>query len=180
VAWAALAAHAVLVIALLIQFRSSGGYISQRYLMPVVPLMAVLLAIGLLRLAALIRIPDRALWESIVGLLVSTGMLVVPFVAYHSTILAVRRSAKPVGLQEPALGWPAPSLALGLAAVAAVCFVLLEGRVLVAGLGTSELAPESERAHRREGDAPVEADGSAQLSEDMSSAPAQVNSGSVE
>ncbi len=183
VAWAALAAHTVLIVVLLIQFRASGGYISQRYLLPVVPLMATLLAIGLLRLAALVPHPDRARWDAVVALLVSTAMLVVPFVAYHASLVSVQRSVKPPGLADPAVGWPGPALALGLAALAAVGFVLLQARRLVidplAGDSVVE-ATDSKRAHRPEGDAPVEADGEDQLSDDMSSAPVQVNSGSVE
>ena len=182
-AWAALAAHTVLIVVLLIQFRASGGYISQRYLLPVVPLMATLLAIGLLRLAALVPHPDRARWDAVVALLVSTAMLVVPFVAYHASLVSVQRSVKPPGLADPAVGWPGPALALGLAALAAVGFVLLQARRLVidplAGDSVVE-ATDSKRAHRPEGDAPVEADGEDQLSDDMSSAPVQVNSGSVE
>lgn len=198
VAWVAVLTHAVLVLALLIQFRSSGGYISQRYLLPIAPVMVTVLAVGVLRLAAAVPNPDRERWDAMVMLLTSTGMLLLAFVAYRATMVSIERSKKVPGLELPALGSPAPAFALGVAALAAVGFLLVQalrvvgdsgaghpdaGRADIPDTGQAD-TPDTGRAPRRVDEVPEEAQKSdnAQLSDmsDMSSAPAQLNSGSTD
>ncbi|HEX6074453.1 MAG TPA: hypothetical protein VFZ32_04205, partial [Micromonosporaceae bacterium] len=120
-AWWILAAHFAVLLALLIQFHSAGGYVHRRYLLPILPLLATVLAVGLLRSATVLRHPDRIRWHAMVVLLLGTGMLLLPFLADGSSAVPVERVPKVPRLEYPSLGWPAPMLAVGVAALAGLC-----------------------------------------------------------
>ncbi|MGH3728052.1 MAG: hypothetical protein ACRDTU_04785 [Micromonosporaceae bacterium] len=186
-AWCALLGHAVLLFLLLSQFRSGGGYLSQRYLLPVMPITATLLAVGVCRLAEVVPTRDRQRWQAMVSMLVSTGMLGLAFVAYRASMVSVERSAKVPGLEHSALEGPAPALALGVAALAALGFVILQARRVLelpdqdgGQPGSRTSGTDSDRAHHLVGGAPEDPiEGQGQLP-DIRSAPTQVNSGSAE
>lgn len=193
VAWWLLGLHAVALLTLLVQFHSSGGYVHRRYLLPLLPLLATVLAVGLLRLATALSplvpqpasasrldpsvtspssirpsevCPDQQRWHAMVMVLVSTGMLLLPFVADGSSAVPVERSPKVPGLGYPTLGWPAPMLAYGMAAAAALWFVVREAqRVLVVASVPGQLVasgpdgrPGNTRTRRPTGDAPFDAE----------------------
>jgi hypothetical protein len=156
VAWSVLVTHFAVVLILLIQFHSAGGYVHRRYLLPVLPLVATVLAVGLLRSAAVLGHQERDRWQELVVMLLATGMLLLPFAADGSGAVLVERVPKVLGLGYPTLGWPAPMLARGMAALAAVCFVIVEARRLLWTPDGSR-SPDSVTARRRKGDAPSHA-----------------------
>jgi hypothetical protein len=188
-AWWILGLHAVVLLALLVQFHSSGGYVHRRYLLSLLPVLATVLAVGLLRSSAALYPlearsaplvssvppaprtprrevrPDRERWYALVMLLLSTGMLLLPFMADGSTAVPVERLPKVSGLDHPTLGWPAPMLAYGMAATAALCFVVREARwvLLPANASGQPVAgapgePGNPKARRLAGDAPSDAE----------------------
>jgi hypothetical protein len=156
VAWWVLVAHFGVVLVLLIQFHSAGGYVHRRYLLPILPLLATVLAVGLLRSAMVVRSSDRTRWQAMVVLLLATGMLLLPFVAGGSSVWSVERVPKAPGLEYSMIGWPASLVASGTAALAAFGFLIMEARrVLEMSDGSGR--PHNAAARRREGDAPSHA-----------------------
>jgi hypothetical protein len=179
--------HAVALLALLVQFHSTGGYVHRRYLLPLLPLLATVLAVGLLRSATALSPlvpqsasalwsdpsvlppssqplevrPDQHRWHALVMVVVSTGMLLLPFVADGASAVPVERSPKVPGLGHPTLGWPAPMLAYGMAAAAAFWFVVREAQRVLVVASTPAVAsvpgqPGSTKARRPTGDAPFD------------------------
>jgi hypothetical protein len=131
VAWLVLSIHGLVIMASLIDFRSDGGYLRQRYAFALLPLLVTVLAVGLLRLAAAMPSQDPDSWNRLMVLLISTVMLLLLFMAYPSSVGWGDRGRRIPASADAALGWPWPQLAVALAAVAAVGFLVVFARFLL-------------------------------------------------
>lgn len=124
-AWTLLLGHAAVIMLSLIAFRSDGGNITQRYLIGLMPALATLLAVGVIRLAEALPHPNPA---PPAALLVSAAILLTGLVAHHAAVRHVEAAGK-----AASAGCPWPQTALTLTTLAALTFLTLQTRALSAG-----------------------------------------------
>lgn len=123
-AWIAVIAHAILVEISFVDFVTGGGNPHVRYALPLVPLVATVMAGGLLALTSTIpsRWPDQR--DAMVALAITTFMLVFGSVALTVSDQIISSDDKAPGLEAATIGGIAPALGFVLAGVAALAYVV--------------------------------------------------------
>ncbi|MET8523139.1 hypothetical protein [Nocardioides sp. NPDC004968] len=117
-----LIAHAFVIIVNLAQFRSGGGNPHERYLMTIMPLVAIMLSVGLLAIVDALPWGEIRRREEIAAALISAflvGMATATFAVWVRTQIRLG-----VDLMLPEMR-PVPYLVLGVGAICAVAAVVL-------------------------------------------------------
>lgn len=122
-AWGFLVFYAAVQEVSFINFRSGGGNPHIRYTFPMFPLIAIVVAAGLLALASAIRTTNPVRRDALFTAGVGTFLLGFAFVSLHVSTVIVENSHKSPGLEAPTIGGIAPYLPLVLSALAGIAFL---------------------------------------------------------